>query len=334
MKKILLDGTKNYYKANMHCHSTYSDGAFSVEQLKELYKAEGYSVIAFTDHEHLVDNSSLNDEDFLAITACEIAVKEDENKSSIMSKDMKVAHFNLYSLDPHNINTPCYSSVYDHFLKNPKTKELITIPQKDYKRVYSHKGITEIIKAATEQGFLVSYNHPRWSLETALDYLGYEGLWAVEIFNTGSWRKGYFEYDISVYDELLRADNCKFCVAGDDNHKNHDMFGGFVSINSEKLDYQSIMSALKEGNFYTSTGPKIISLYIEDGIAHLSVEKGAKYAVMTTGVRKTKLIDLENEDINDIKFNISSEYKYVRFDVIDDKNRRANTNAYKTEDIL
>lgn len=331
MKRILLDNTKNYYKANMHCHSTYSDGKFSVEELKKMYKDEGYSVIAFTDHEHLIDNSRLNDDDFLSLTSCEIAIKQFENKSSLSNKDMKVAHFNFYSLDPHNINTPCYSSVYDHFLGNPDTLSLINKPDTDYKREYNKESISKIIKTASEQGFLVSYNHPRWSLETAEDYSGYEGLWAVEIFNTDCWRQGYFEYDICVYDDLLRKGNCKFCVAGDDNHNDRDMFGGHIMINAEKLEYSAIMEALKNGNFYTSTGPKINSLYIEDGVAHLSVPAGNKYAVMTTGIRKTKLIDLENEDINDIQFKISPDYKYVRFDVIDHKNRRANTNAYKTD---
>ena len=35
MKKILLDGNKNYYKANLHCHSTKSDGKMTVEEIKE-----------------------------------------------------------------------------------------------------------------------------------------------------------------------------------------------------------------------------------------------------------------------------------------------------------
>ena len=76
MKKVLLDPSKNYYKANMHCHSNKSDGRMSVEEIKEHYKANGYSIVAFTDHEHIINNSYLNDDEFLAITSCELAVKE------------------------------------------------------------------------------------------------------------------------------------------------------------------------------------------------------------------------------------------------------------------
>ena len=48
MKKILLDSNKNFYKANLHCHSTKSDGFWTVEEIKEYYKSNGYSVVAIT----------------------------------------------------------------------------------------------------------------------------------------------------------------------------------------------------------------------------------------------------------------------------------------------
>ena len=35
MKKFLLPESGNYYKANLHCHSTYSDGRLTPEELKE-----------------------------------------------------------------------------------------------------------------------------------------------------------------------------------------------------------------------------------------------------------------------------------------------------------
>lgn len=43
--KILLDPEKKYYKAAWHCHSTKSDGAYTVERLKEKFKKHGYSAV-------------------------------------------------------------------------------------------------------------------------------------------------------------------------------------------------------------------------------------------------------------------------------------------------
>ncbi len=327
MKKVLLDSNKNYYKANMHCHSTYSDGKQRIEEIKEDYLKEGYSVVAFTDHEFLMDNSHLSDENFLAITSCEIAIKQIANMSTFVKRDMKVCHLNLYSMNEHNVNTPCYNSVYDHFSAKGEAKNIV-IPKTSYERVYGAEGINEIIKKATDEGFLVAYNHPRWSLETARDYLEYKGLWAVEIFNTSCWRNGYFEYDINTYDDFLREGEKIACVAGDDNHGLDDRFGGHIMINAEKLDYATIMNALKNHDFYASTGARINGLYVEGKTAHISVPKG-KYVVMTTGIRRTEIKELSKEaDLNDIKFEITDADKYIRFDVADEDGKRANTCAY------
>ncbi len=326
MKKVLLDSNKNYYKANMHCHSIYSDGKNTVEELKKMYMAEGYSIIAFTDHEHLIDNSHLDDDEFLSITSCEHAIKQFENMSTLVKRDMKVAHLNIYAKDQHNVNTPCYSRVYDHYTDN--VKEIMVVPEEDYKRVYSAEGVSEIIDIANKEGFLVAYNHPRWSLEDARDYLGYKGLWALEMLNSSCWETGYYDYNPTTYDEFLRDGNIMGCVMGDDNHNTpHHSFIGYTMINAEKLEYDEIMKALENYNFYCSMGPVINGLYIEDGKAHISVDKGEK-VIMTTGIRYVEKQMITDENKHDLVFEVKDEYKYIRFDVIDEFGKRANTNAY------
>ena len=50
MRRYLLPETGNFYKINMHSHSTLSDGKQTPEELKEFYKAQGYAAIAYTEH--------------------------------------------------------------------------------------------------------------------------------------------------------------------------------------------------------------------------------------------------------------------------------------------
>lgn len=327
MKKILLDSGKNFYKGNLHCHSTKSDGNMTVESIKEHYKANGYSVIAFSDHEHLIDNSHLTDDEFLAITACEVAIKEFPELSTLKKQDMRVCHLNFYAKDPHNVDTPCYSCVYDHFVKD-EFAHLIKHSCGEYNRQYSAEGISEMIKTANEKGFLVSYNHPRWSLENATDYLGYDGLWAVEIYNNECSYIGMYEYDINVYDDFVRAGKHMACIAGDDNHRIETTCGGWVMINSASLDYDSIMHSLENHQLYASTGPVIKGLYIEDNKAYLTYEKGA-YAAISTKGRRTQAIASDNTNgENTAVFQIFPEDVYVRFDVVDQNGARANTCAY------
>ena len=43
MKKYLIPETGSFYKANLHCHTTISDGSMTPEEVKEHYKAAGYT---------------------------------------------------------------------------------------------------------------------------------------------------------------------------------------------------------------------------------------------------------------------------------------------------
>ena len=64
MKKFLIPEEGNFYKANLHCHSTVSDGLWTPEEIKERYMAEGYSVVAYTDHDVLIPHKELTDDSF------------------------------------------------------------------------------------------------------------------------------------------------------------------------------------------------------------------------------------------------------------------------------
>ena len=74
MRKYLLPNTGNHYKANLHVHTTVSDGQMTPEEIKKIYMEKGYSIVAFTDHEVMVPHPDLTDDNFLAITSTEICV--------------------------------------------------------------------------------------------------------------------------------------------------------------------------------------------------------------------------------------------------------------------
>ena len=70
MEFELLSERKGY-KANLHCHTTDSDGHVSPEEMKRQYKERGFSVLAYTDHAYMRDRTSLSDENFVAISGYE-----------------------------------------------------------------------------------------------------------------------------------------------------------------------------------------------------------------------------------------------------------------------
>lgn len=330
--EILLDKNKPFYKANLHCHSTYSDGKLSVEELKTAYKQRGYSIVAFTDHEHIIDNSRLNDENFLTLTSCEVAIKEFPEQSTLKNFDMRVAHLNFYALDPHNDITPCYSSVYDHYI-NDTNRDLIRF-NGEYERRYSAEGINEMIRIANESGFIVSYNHPSWSLENAVNYLAYENLFAVEIYNTSCVRQGG-EEDERAFNDILFAGKRIFCTACDDNHNKHpldapesDSFGGCVYINADKLEYGTIMQALQKGNFYASTGAQILSLVKEGNRVRVETSPCQKISLITHGRRRKAVCAQAGETITEATFILNPTDGFFRIRVEDTNGGNAYTQAY------
>ena len=54
-------------QANLHCHSTFSDGMLTPADIKALYIKNGYSIVAYTDHNVLNYFGELDDSDFLVI---------------------------------------------------------------------------------------------------------------------------------------------------------------------------------------------------------------------------------------------------------------------------
>ena len=334
--RILLDKNKNYYKANLHTHTNMSDGGKRLEETKEHYKKNGYSVVAFTDHEHVLDNSYLNDENFLTITSCEVAIKQFAKESTLKKMDMKVTHLNFYALDPHNTETPCYSSVADHFI-NDNCRDRIAYPEKDYERIYSAEGINEMIRVAGEKGFIVSYNHPGWSLETACDYLNYDGLFSVEIVNYACVHDGIPDDEV-VFDHMLRAGKKIYCTACDDCHNRapfdsvySDACGAWIQINAEKLDYDTIMTALKNGDFYASTGPEIYYLTVDGNKAVIECSDVVKISLVT-GTRRVHTIHAERgEAITKAEFEIRDTDNYCRIRIEDKNGKKAYTQSFFKE---
>lgn len=340
MKKYLLPQNGNFYKANLHCHTTCSDGKLTPAEVKEIYKSKGYSVIAYTDHDILLSHSYLDDENFLALHGYELEV--DDPLLKIPFEYKKTCHMCFIALDPNNLKQVCYHREKYLFANAPNYRDQLVYDKDlpDYERSYTHEGISDMMKKGRDNGFFVTYNHPVWSLETLAEYGGYKYMHAMEIVNNSCIVSGYNDYNEKVYDEMLLAGNKIFCTANDDNHnvfpvdnKKCDSFGGFNMIKAEKLDYKTITNALLNGNFYASQGPEIYDLWIEDGYIHITCSN-AESIRLNSSIRRTQIVYAENEPLTSASFKIQEDYGYVRITVTDSSGKHANTNAYFISDLL
>lgn len=337
MKKYLLPHEGSFYKANLHVHTTVSDGAMSPEEIKKIYKQQGYSVVAFTDHEIMVPHSELTDENFLALTSTEISVNQRCDCDFCYTKTY---HLNIYSPEE---NRSCFSSFDRSKMWLKHSFDYITKEQErqDSLRLYTTESVNEVIKKANDEGCLVSYNHPVWSLQDYTDYIDLEGLWGIELYNTACVRMGYPDSPKPMED-LLRRGRRVFPLATDDAHRHTDCFGGFVMIKAESLTYDNIFSALKSGDFYASTGPQFCEIFIENGVVNISTSPVSSICI-STDCRYTfyknaneSLLTGAKIDINDFlrrKNEGVNEHQYFRITLVDEKGNAAFTRAYFLDEL-
>ena len=340
MKKMLLSSEKNFYKANLHCHTNLSDGALSPEEVKKVYKDMGYSVVAYTDHDLLIPHDELNDKSFLALHGFEMEINENQQYPG--NPRIKTCHICLIGIEPDNITQPMFGTKYTYIGNSasniPLVKRDMSLP--DYERLYSADGITDIMTRGREAGFFVTYNHPTWSRETYAEYMNYHGMHAMEIMNGGSFCIFYDEYNPRVYDDILSGGERIYCIGADDNH-NHPRDGrmwdsgvAFTVINAESLDYRTVTRALLDGDFYASEAPEIYELTYEDGKIKIKTSH-ADRIFCNFDIRKAlgAFAKVEGKPICEAEFKIPEGAGWFRITVTDEKGKHACTNAYFLDEL-
>ena len=336
MKKILIDPKQNSYKANLHTHSDISDGQFPPEEIKRMYVAQGYSIIAYTDHDVFLQHNDLTDESFLALNGYEMEVNQAKSQDVPPSKT-KTCHMCLIALDPDKVTPVCWHREKYLFRNavNHRAEVQNDESQPDYERVYSGQGISEMMTMGRENGFFVTYNHPGWSLERYNDYTAYNGMHAMEIINNECLAMGYNDRNEKVYDDMLDFGKRIYCIATDDCHGAKGMFGGATVIKADKLEYKAITDALVSGNFYATEGPEIKSLYVEDGKVY--VETSAVSSIrLNTGARLAKIVRNGNGTlVTKAVFELpqDKELTYIRVTATDTCGKCAYSNAYFMDEI-
>lgn len=333
MKEYLLPETGKFFKANLHCHTTVSDGSWTPEQVKEGYKQHGYSIVAYTDHDLMMPHEDLNDEEFLAMTGFEMEIGA-PSKYATWGR-VKTCHVCFVATSPDIKNMPFYNRANRNYTwgnayKLAENYTHYDEEHADFVREYNPENISEMMRLGREKGFFVTYNHPAWSIEDYTNYTNYHGMHAMEMVNYSCLSAGYEEYNSRVYDDMLRAGERIYCVSTDDNHNvREDSYGGFTMIKAEKLDYKQIGQALLDGHFYASEAPEIYELWIEDWKIHIRTSEAVKISFVTQMTRAQAAYPKNGESsITEAVFDLNENYEYFRIIVTDKSGKRACTNAY------
>lgn len=307
---------KNWYKGNLHSHSVVSDGRLTPEKSVSLYKENGYSFLCFSEHDIYTDfRNEFNDENFIILPGIEwssVMYDEDGIRSKI-----------------HHLHGILGNKEIQEKATKPLFTHMEELPVVQWEGAKTAQYMSDYLR---ERGCITTYNHPLWSRVDFEDFGNTTGLWALEIFNYGTVLESNTGYDTTHWDTMLRHGHKVNCFASDDNHNEdflYDSCGGWIMVNSDSLNHESIVQAMIDGNYYSSSGPEIYSMGIEDGVAYVECSPVNHVNFMSGNAINGGFSYWGEKDENSVtraEFKLRGNETYIRIECIDKFGKTAWSN--------
>ncbi|MGC6530140.1 MAG: phosphotransferase [Candidatus Puniceispirillaceae bacterium] len=292
-------------RGNLHGHSTHSDGALSPEEVVSAYYNLGYDFIALSDHlwrderyaaKRVLDASALNKGDFITIASAELH---------------------------------CFGKAYDndglwHIVANG-------LPL-DFAVAGDDETGPEMVQRALDAGAFVSIAHPEWYSMTMEEAMSVSAAHAVEIHNYSCVVNSNRGSGVAVADYLLQEGKKITFTATDDSHfHTPDWGGGWVMVAAD-LDAASIVTALKQGRHYSSSGAVIKTLAL-DG-TKLIVETDPAQHIMVSG-QGHMAQSAHGNNITRAEFDLAEfDADWFRVTILNKDGGRAWSNPYWKKDLF
>lgn len=317
-----FQGYANWYKGNLHSHTTNSDGKLSPSEAAALYRHKGYHFLCFSEHDLYTDyTKEFNEPDFMILPGME---------SSAVLWDVGGGR----PLATHHMHGIKGSKKAQQEAKKTPLKHMERWERKESVGIWNeYEEAQKLNDALRERGLLTTYNHPIWSKvsEEAVCYI--ENLWAVEIYNYNTVNESGTGYNTTFWDRMLRTGKRVHGFASDDNHNEGffpDSGGGFVVVNAEELTHEAIVRNLQSGNFYSSSGPKIMDWGVRDGNVYVECSPVNRVNFIC-GNRVNyggTVMGREREDeVTVAEYELQGDETYVRIECVDKYGYTAWSNA-------
>ena len=253
----------NWYKGNIHTHTTESDGDDTPENVVRWYRRHGYDFLVLSDHNHL--------------TLFDYADSRRKFKKPLMVPGEEV------TLSIHGGQTPVHINGIgiSHLVEPIDAGEIVPTIQANVDAIVSAGGVASI-------------NHPnfRWSFDHN-HIKQVRGASLLEVFNGApdsnvNGAPGKFSYE-EIWDGVLSAGRAIFGVATDDSHNYKDFHPGmsnpgrgWVVVQAEELVSEAIVEGLASGNFYASTGVELTDLKSSSQVVSLRIEQQSDFVYTTS----------------------------------------------------
>jgi histidinol phosphatase-like PHP family hydrolase len=222
-----------FWRGNLHCHSTRSDGALSPKDVCRCYQEAGYHFVALTDHFQaqfdfpVTDTQGFRNGNFTTLLGAELHTGSTE-----------------------------FGALWEILAVGLPLDFAPTMPDETG---------TELAARALKAGAFVAAAHPHYYALTERDVLALGAIHAIEVYNGGVEEN---ERADSWYlaDLLLNQGHHYHMIATDDAHfvgnTGHDFMRGWVYVKSPELTPDALLDSLKAGHYYATTGPQIFDILV------------------------------------------------------------------------
>ncbi len=281
----LFKENQRFYRANLHAHTTNSDGRKSPEECLQLYRGLGYDIVALTDHKKVTQPEYVP-QGMLHLPGIEL----DYNLPT------QVVHLLGLGVSPDVVYPPCPTG-------DPQAG----------------------IDALRKYGARVILAHPAWSLNQPEFICSLCGVSASEVWNSVSTipYNAKRADSSSVLDIASANGQLLPMVASDDTHfYDKEIAGGWTMIQADELSVPAVLEAIDLGRFYATQGPAFHQAELENGTLHIrcsEVETIVFYSnnAWVTGRTRT------GEGMTESVYHIQPTDTFVRCEIIDAQGRSA-----------
>jgi hypothetical protein len=290
-----------WLRCALHAHTTNSDGELSPDELVAHYERKGFDVLAITDH--WVRSDAPSTDGLLVIPSSEL---------SCAMPGEPDGHLLAYGIDDDPL-------------------EFV-------------RGRPNLAAAAAwvgEHGGVAYLAHPYWTGTSVGGLALADGVAGLEIYNAGCELEVGRGLSTVHWDELLERRRLCLGIAADDSH-HADLDSGFAWTwaRAAARSQAGVLDALASGAFYSSTGPLIHELRVDDGCVEVACSpcvratlcsgrrRGSSVSAGPSGYRYRAEIlgESENGRIVHAQLDRPERAPYGRLELVDDHGCRAWTN--------
>ena len=229
-----------FWRGNLHTHSTLSDGVLAPGEVCRRYADEGYDFICLSDHMvgrygyPIADTTPFRTNSFTTVLGAEVHTDRMANG--------EIWHILAVGLPLD--------------FERPETP--------DFDGEDAPEAAAALAARCAAAGAFVAIAHPEWNGMTPEDARRIEAAHAVEIYNHSCAVECDRGGGTAILDQLLSEGRRLSGCATDDAHfAGPDHFGGWVMVKAPELDPDSLVRALRAGDYYSSQGPRLHDIRVE-----------------------------------------------------------------------